>query len=292
MSDDHKAALRAIVDQPSVGFAPWILLSVLDGAGRVVLASALACALAAAICAAGAISDSSPKLLDLTAIVFFGALTVVAAVSGHAASHWLGVWSAELSNAAVAVIAGLSIAVRAPFTLQYAREMTDGEHWDRPLFLRINYVITAVWAAVFLLIAIVGYIGDGPLHQPENVWTNWIIQIALVILALRFTRSYPDHATAAAESPADTTPDRARRARELLRPLAAYLVPVGILVMVFAGGGWWIGAALLVLGILTTRALRREATGVDTPENRQPSQAAPAPRDAQSADVASVDGNY
>jgi multisubunit Na+/H+ antiporter MnhB subunit len=263
MSDEHRAALRAFVDQPSVGFAPWILLSVLDGAHRVVLASALACTLAVVICAAGAISDSSPKLLDLTAIVFFAALTVVAAVSGHSAREWLGVWSAELSNAAIAVIAGLSIALRAPFTLQYAREMTDSEHWDTALFLRINYVITAVWAVVFLLIAIVGYIGDGPLNQPENIWTNWIIQIALVILAIRFTRSYPDHATANAEAelPADTPPDRARHARELLRPLAAYLIPVGILVMIFAGSGWWIGAGLLVLGIITSRALRRAATG-------------------------------
>jgi hypothetical protein len=62
--------------------------------------------------------------------------------------------------------------------------------------------------------------------------------------------------------------------------------------MIFGGSGWWIGAAVLVLGILTTRALRREATGVDIPEGRQPSQAAPVPGDAQSADVVSVDGNY
>jgi hypothetical protein len=289
MSDARKARLRAVVDQPSVGFAPWILLSVLDGAGRVVLASALACTLAVVICATGAIAETSPKLLDLAAIVFFAGLTVVAAVSGHAASHWLGLWSAELSNAAIAVIAGLSIALRSPFTLQYAREMTDREDWETPLFVRINYVIAAVWTVVFLLIAIVGYIGDGPLHQPDNIWTNWIIQIALVILALKFTRSYPDHATAETQSPTDPAPDRTRHARELLRPLAAYLVPVGILVMVVGGSGWWIGAALLVLGILTTRALRRAANTPDTP---QPSPGAPALREAQSAGVASVEGNH
>jgi hypothetical protein len=268
------------------------LLSVLDGADRVVLASALACTLAVVICAAGAISDSSPKLLDLAAIAFFAALTVVAAVSGHPASHWLGVWSAELSNAAIAAVAGLSIALRAPFTLQYAHEMTDREHWERPLFLRINYVITAVWAVVFLLIAIVGYIGDGPLHEPENIWTNWIIQIALVILAIRFTRSYPDYAIAQAQSPTRAAPDRARRARELLRPLAAYLVPVGILVMIFGGSGWWIGAAVLVLGLLTTRALRRAASGMSTPDSPEPSPGAPASHEAQSANVVKFDGSY
>jgi small-conductance mechanosensitive channel len=166
-------------------------------------------------------------------------------------------WSAELSNVAIALIAGLSIAIRQPFTLQYARETTGREHWETPLFLRINYVITAVWAVVFLLVAVIGYIGDGPLHQPDNIWTNWIVQIALLILAIKFTGSYPEHATTQAEAAPGTTPDRTRHARELLRPLAGYLVPVGILVMILGGSGWWIGAVLLVLGILTTRALRR-----------------------------------
>ena len=289
MSDARKARLRALVDQPSVGFAPWILLSVLDGAGRVVLASALAATLAVVICAAGAISDSSPKLLDLTAIVFFAALTVVAAVSGHRASHWLGLWSAELSNAAIALIAGLSIALRSPFTLQYARERTDREHWETRLFVRISCVIAGVWAVVFLLIAIVGYIGDGPLHQPDNIWTNWIIQIALVILAVKFTNWYPDHATAESQSPDAALPDRARHARALLLPLAAYLVPVGILVMIVAGGGWWIGAALIVFGILTTRALRRAGNTADTPDNPQPSPGAPTLRETQAANVARAD---
>jgi len=291
MNDDRKHALRALVDQPVVGFAPWILLSVLDGADRVVLASALACTLAVVICAAGALADTSPKLLDLTAIVFFAALTVVAALASHRTSHWLGLWSAELSNAAIAVIAGLSIALHAPFTLQYARETTDPEHWESPLFLSINYAITAAWATAFLLIAIVGYIGDGPLHQPNNIWTNWIIQIALVILAIKFTRWYPDHATTQPQTPTDTTPDRTRHARELLRPLAAYLVPVGVLVMIVGGSGWWIGAALLALGILTTRTLHRAAQRTATPDNSQRSPGASAPRETQSANVAGVDGN-
>jgi hypothetical protein len=33
-------------------------------------------------------------------------------------------------------------------------------------------VISTVWALAFLLTALVGYIGDGPLHQPNNIWTN------------------------------------------------------------------------------------------------------------------------
>jgi hypothetical protein len=180
------------------------------------------------------------------------------------ASRWLGVWAGELSNVAIAVIAAVSLAVRSPFTLQYARESTEALYWDSPLFLRINDVITAVWAATFVLIAVVGYIGDGPLHQPDSVWTNWIIQIALVVLAIKFTNWYPDFATAEAGRPASSCQGRPRYPAELLRPLAAYLVPVGVVVMVVAGSGWWVGAALMVFGIVASRKLRQLANSTNS----------------------------
>ncbi len=144
---------------------------------------------------------------------------------------------------------------------------------------------------MFLLIAIVGYIGDGPLHQPDNVWTNWIIQIGLVILGIKFTRLYPEYATTRAEAPPGTTSDRARDARQLLRPLAAYLVPVGILVMILGGDAWWVGAALLVLGILTSRALRRADERAETADSSQTSSGVTAPFETHAASVADTDND-
>jgi hypothetical protein len=258
------ARLRRLLDQPFVGFAPWVLLSVVEGPNRVVLAAALACGLAVITCAAGAIIGLRPKILDVTAIIFFGGLTIVAALGSPSLSRWLGVWAGELSNVAIAVIAAVSLAVRKPFTLQYARESTDAQYWDSPLFLRINDVITAVWASIFVLVAVVGYIGDGPLHQPDNVWTNWIIQIALVVFAIKFTNWYPDFATAEAERPAGSSHRRPRHPAELLQPLAAYLVPVGVVVMVVAGSAWWVGAAIMVVGIVASRKLRQLTTTTNT----------------------------
>lgn len=254
---DHKKTLLKVLDQPVMGFAPWILVSVVEGPGRVPLAAALGGGLALLICVAGAAVGLRPKLLDVAAIVFFGALAVVATLAGAGPQRWLGLWSAELCNVLIAVIAGLSLAVRRPFTLQYARETTEREYWNSPLFLRINYVITAVWSTAFLLIAIVGYIGDGPLHQPDNIWTGWIIQIALIVLAIKFTGWYPDYATA--EPARHAGPHRRRLVSDLFRPLAAYLVPVGILVAVVAGKLWWAGVILIAVGVVVTRHLHRAA---------------------------------
>ena len=113
----------------------------------------------------------------------------------------MGNWAGEVSNVTIAMIAVGSIVIRRPFTLQYAREQADPEDWDSPLFMRINYVIAAVWCAAFSVTAVVGYIGDGPLHQPDNVWTNWIVQIGVLILAIKFTAWYPGRCCAQSQVP-------------------------------------------------------------------------------------------
>ena len=46
---------------------------------------------------------------------------------------------------------------------------------------------------------LVGFLGDGPLDQPDNLWTNWVVQIAALILALRFTEWYPQTSAIARE---------------------------------------------------------------------------------------------
>jgi magnesium-transporting ATPase (P-type) len=290
---DRKATLRRVLDQPVMGFAPWILVSVIEGPGRVALAGALGGALALLICVAGAAVGVKPKLLDVAAIIFFAALALVAGLASTSTQHWLGLWSAELCNVIIAAIAGLSLAVGKPFTLQYAREQTERQYWKSALFLRINYVITAVWSAAFLLIAIVGYIGDGPLHQPDNIWTSWIIQIALIVLAIKFTGWYPDHTTAEPQPDTEPHPEagpvpgtgpahaaaahHAPPLSDLLRPLAAYLVPVGILVAIVGGHLWWAGVIVIVAGIVVTRRLHQHVRRTAMAAGQAPSPQADAP---------------
>jgi len=250
--------LRALLSSPMVGFAPWIAMAVVEGPGRVVLAACLAGALAVTMTAGGAAAGLRPKLLDITAIGYFAALAVAAAVAEPGTSQWLGTWSGELSSVMIAVIVGLSLAARRPFTLAYARESTPQEYWHTPQFLRVNYVITAAWAVVFLIDALVGYIGDGPLHQPDNAWLSWVIPVALVVLAVKFTAWYPDHATAGSSAATDGS-RRHTSLASLLLPVAGWLIPAGILVMVIAGSFWWTGLILLLAGIFGGNQLRKAA---------------------------------
>src|SRR5262245_4123438 len=81
----------------------------------------------------------SAKVLEIGSVLLFGGLAV-----------WVFVDHADLSIVAVRlrVDAGLllivlvSLALRQPFTLQYAREQVPAELWGSPRFIRANYIIT------------------------------------------------------------------------------------------------------------------------------------------------------
>ena len=45
-------------------------------------------------------------------------------------------------------------AMRQPFTLQYAKEQVPQEVWKHPSFMKINNLLTAVWAVAFGLMVL------------------------------------------------------------------------------------------------------------------------------------------
>jgi len=91
----------------------------------------------------------------------------------------------------VLTIALVSLALRKPFTLQYAREMVNAETAGLPDFVAANYVITWAWVGAFLLMiaanALLIYVPGLPL------WSGIAIVFAARNTAVYFTRWYPDH---------------------------------------------------------------------------------------------------
>ena len=85
----------------------------------------------------------------------------------------------------------LSLALRKPFTLQYAREMVDAETARLPEFVTANYVITSVWLAAFLLMAVANLL---LLNLPDlPLWSGFVIALAIRNPALYFSRWYPGY---------------------------------------------------------------------------------------------------
>ncbi|MGV9268328.1 hypothetical protein ACWDRR_27095 [Kitasatospora sp. NPDC003701] len=255
----HGAA--GLLDSPILGMAPWIVFSVLVGPGRFEIAVGVALALTVALVVAGRIRapGSSWKILEVCDVVFFAALAVIGALASAGTLTWLETYAGEVSNLALVAIAFGSIAARLPFTLQYARERVPRALWHSPQFVRTNYLLTGVWGLAFLVAALAGLYGDLVLHNPNNLWTGWIIQIGAIILALRFTDWYPQVVRARAAR-AGGEPAEVPTVGALFVPLTGYLLPVGIVVLAADAGPAWLGIALIAAGVLLTRTLRRPDT--------------------------------
>ncbi|MEA2209448.1 MAG: hypothetical protein QOF54_1925 [Solirubrobacteraceae bacterium] len=263
--------VRRVLESPFFDFAPWIVMSVVVGPRRFELAVGLACATAVALTLVNWLVGVKPKLLDDVGIAFFAALLLVGLLVDSAGQRWLDRWSGDISNASIALIALASIAIRRPFSVQYAHETIAPEHWNTPRFERLNYRVTWVWTGAFALTAIVGFVGDGPLGEPDNLWTNWIVQIAALILALRFTEWYPDAEIAREQLAHGERSEPAPTVRELVLPLAGYLVPVGVLVLCVGGAPWWVGVALVAIGAFAAHRLGAEEREIDRSGDAAPS---------------------
>jgi hypothetical protein len=121
---------------------------------------------------------------------------------------YVTLFDSSLSTAAVklAVDAGLfsislaSLAIRQPFTRQYALEVVDAETARLPGFMKANYVITAVWTLAFLMMMIANvlmvYVPSLPL------WSGLAIAFAARNSAAYFTKWYPQYQRAKFGPPA------------------------------------------------------------------------------------------
>jgi hypothetical protein len=88
------------------------------------------------------------KIIDCTSLSFFvlALLTIVA--TGHELfSNYriIAAWGI------FAVVAWATLLAGFPFTLQYTRERTPHEIWKTAPFLRMNVIMTVVWAVIFTL---------------------------------------------------------------------------------------------------------------------------------------------
>jgi hypothetical protein len=169
---------------------------------------------------------------------------------GPASTHaWLELWSGEVANIALVVIAVGSILIRRPFTLAYAKEQSDPSEWSDPHFLRANYVITAVWALAFFIEAASGFYGDAVLHDSNNIWTGWIIQTFPLIVAIQFTLWYPQRleALAAGTDAADGSTST------FVGSVTPWIAIVGVITLFLGDGPTWLGVALVIAGVGLTR---------------------------------------
>ncbi|MFZ1903096.1 MAG: hypothetical protein WAU66_07350 [Methanoregula sp.] len=103
--------------------------------------------------------------------------------------YYIAYYLTALSMLILAIVCWATILFRFPFTLQYSREGVEPERANSPSFMRVNYIITAVWALAFTL----GFGVDAILlayPSPSLVfWDN--LKWVFMVIAIVFTVWYP-----------------------------------------------------------------------------------------------------
>lgn len=132
----------------------------------------------------------SIKMLSAGAVVLFAALC-----SYHLLAKELSPTTARLIvDSGILAIALGSIAIRLPFTLQYARERVAAEIQQQPRFIRVNYILTWAWSAAFVLMLAVDLM---TIYLPGiPLWICAAVAFVARNSATYFTQWYPKHVRA------------------------------------------------------------------------------------------------
>jgi hypothetical protein len=178
-----------------LAFSPFLAFIVLNQFIGLEIGLLAAAAVSLLLLARGTlIQHKTPKVLEVGTFLLFG---VLALYQGFAPTPW------SIAGVRLAVDAGLllivlvSMAIREPFTLQYARESVPQAFWNRPEFVRTNFIITAVWAAAFAVMAAI----DLAWFVLPTLSPRVVIIVTLLALAgaARFTGWYPARVRAASQ---------------------------------------------------------------------------------------------
>jgi len=136
-------------------------------------------------------SKRSVKVLEVGTAILFGGLALYAVLNKPA---WSVIGVRLMVDSGLLLIVLLSMALRRPFTLQYAREQVAPEIWGTPQFVRTNYVITAVWALAFAVMVVAEL---ALLKMPDLPPRIGILAIVFALVgAVKFTGWYPDRVKA------------------------------------------------------------------------------------------------
>jgi hypothetical protein len=167
-----------------LGFAPFILFAALS---RLSIDLALWAAFAAAfvVTIRDFVESPSLRLLDVGNLALFGLLALIRGflAPGLLSSEVLVRAAAELF---LFLLLSVSLARGRPFSLDYAH--VAAEERARPLFLKVNRLISGIWAAAFAAMAATDLL---VLLARLPLWPAIAVSVAGTAIAITFTLRYP-----------------------------------------------------------------------------------------------------
>jgi hypothetical protein len=244
------------LNSPLAGIAPWVLFSVLSSPGKFEVAVCSALGLSLLTLWIGSRRGIAVYALDVLSVVFFAILAVVGLVATEGMITFLELWAGDLTNVVLALFVIGTIVIRRPFTIAYAKKQAPEQYWDTALFKHINYMISGVWAGAFTFSAAMGLIGDAVLHDSNNFWTGWVLQLAALFFAVAYTEFYPDYA-GAKEANARGEQESVPSVVKLFDWLPTFILIAGIFGWVTDALPDAVGIGMVVVGVVGSALVKK-----------------------------------
>lgn len=165
---------------------PWVIFFALDNYGHLELDIAIISALAFVILFNNK-SLQQGFLLDWAALLYFFFLLIVVTVFDQT---WFTLNSPLLAYYILASVTWISILIRRPLAMHFAKLNVTKELWSSKLFYRVNNIVTVLWALILstvaLLCTIQNYAWGG------TIWLTELMPTALFLLGIWFTFWFPE----------------------------------------------------------------------------------------------------
>ncbi len=177
-----------------LAFAPFFVFVIVERIWGIAPGLAAAAVVAAGLLVRDWVTPNrTVKILEIGTMLLFGGLAIYARLTG---TIWSVIGVRLRVDVGLLLIVLASICIAKPFTLQYAREGAPRELWDKPEFIRANYLITAVWAAAFLVIVLADVVA---IYVPAfTLRAAIIVSILALVGAAKFTAAYTEQPPAEA----------------------------------------------------------------------------------------------
>lgn len=168
------------------GFLPWIVFSILYGSTQTAMLHASIGAVATALI----FNFGEIKLgfvLPVASLIYFVCLSIS---YKFGLFHFIELHPNAVSNGAIAAIIWLSILIKQPFTLQYARKKVPSTFWKSPLFLKVNWQLTFMWAIALTIGAIPSIVIPQEEYAKSLFW-NYVFSNGMLVLAIYLNSILP-----------------------------------------------------------------------------------------------------
>ena len=169
-----------------VGFSPWIVFWIISSA-HTMISVQIGIGVAAALVVAMGVMGLHRGMILWAGVVFFGfALIFVIGLHNLWVIQHLGV----IASVTLFTAALISMSVRQPFTLAYARQSVPQEFWQDHAFVRGGYITTAIWTLVFLANTLLNVVKLG--YPQINHWYFSGLELGILLLGVILTTIFAE----------------------------------------------------------------------------------------------------